>query len=200
MYVCYCTERWRNNQLGAGEQHEEHLLVMSQGQETNGPCTGDGMDGDGQQAWIYTEGSCPNPPLGNLIPSFIGSFCCSPNGTAEFWGIHGGWWGRAGSPGAAGLCGMLWDFHGCAPWGEGGWQVGNSLLWSMREAEREGQEMSSRKYFKARSTTDSWNKHISKAPTNPGNFIKKSTLPGHIWNYDTPHPFPCQKSSKPQLP
>lgn len=31
-----------------------------------------------------------------------------------------------------------------------------------------------------------------KAPTNPGNFIKKSTMPGHIWNYDTPHPFLCQ--------
>lgn len=47
MYVCYCTEQWENNQLGAGEQCEERLLVMSQGQETNDPFIGDGMEGDG---------------------------------------------------------------------------------------------------------------------------------------------------------
>lgn len=30
-----------------GEQHEEQQPEMSQGQETNDPCTGDGMECDG---------------------------------------------------------------------------------------------------------------------------------------------------------
>lgn len=56
----------------------------------------------------------------------------------------------------------------------------------------DGQKISNNKYFRTCTTHDSCNRRISKAPTNPGNFIKKSTMPGHIWNYDTPHPFPCQ--------
>lgn len=48
------------------------------------------------------------------------------------------------------------------------------------------------KYFRTCTTPDSCNGRISRAPTNPGNFIKKPTMPGHIWNYDTSHPFLCQ--------
>jgi len=56
----------------------------------------------------------------------------------------------------------------------------------------DGQKNPNKKYFRTCTTHDSCNRRISKASTNPGKFIKESTVPGHIWNYDTPHPFLCQ--------
>lgn len=77
--------------------------------------------------------------------------------------------------------------------GHSGWVMSVSVMEHKGNKRDMGKKNpNNNKYFRTCTTPDSCNGCISRAPTNPGNLIKKPTMPGHIWNYDTSHPFLCQ--------